>query len=88
MNFLVVVAAEWRMIGVQLNFHPGLLNNIVADNPRGTVREYLLALLTKWLGSHEAKLSKLVEALRSEAVSKRGLAQEIENHFLKPGARG
>lgn len=82
MNLLVPVAADWRMIGVQLGFHPSIFRNIIALSPGATVEDKLLALLSRWLGSHEAKLSQLVEALRSDAVSKRVLALNIEYSFL------
>lgn len=84
MNLLIPVAAVWRMLGIQLDFHPGVLDNIVASDPKAKVRDYLLELLTRWIGSHEAKLSKLVEALCSEAVKKREVARNIESYYIGP----
>ncbi len=88
MSLLAQVAYQWRLIGVQLEFHYGTLNNITASKPHAGVMEYLLDLMTRWLGSHEASLEQLLAALRDPSVKQRNLAQTIEDHFRSRPVHG
>lgn len=76
------ISAKWYPFGIQLGIPDYALDEIKANNP-GDVRSCCREALKYWLTkNYDASWEKVLQALQSESISERTLAEDIEKKLL------
>ena len=90
-NALIPVKDKWREIGVELKLPHGELTAILNDPRNHTEVHYLTAMLSLWLNrlvDPPQTWPVIVEALRSRAVNRADIAEQIRNEYCPSAYRG
>ena len=78
-HVIMKVVTKWHSLGIQLGLQPELLNSIERNYSKDSQR-CCVEMFKEWLVNSELEpsWSSLIEALKSDFVSRRDMACELE----------